>query len=66
MTIMITHMCSSVYKKKSACGFSYFIMLVDGVEDDQSGVAGDLELRLTDGGAVVDEYHHVLRLRPHR
>lgn len=41
-------------------------MFVDGVKDDESGVTGDLELCLTDGGAVVDKHHHMLRLRPHR
>lgn len=49
----------------AGCGFSHFIMLVDGVEDDESGIASNLELCLADRGAMVDEHHHVFRLRPH-
>lgn len=39
---------------------SYFIMLVDGVENDEGGVAGDLELGIRNRGTVVYDNYDVL------
>lgn len=38
------------------------VVLIDGVEDDQCGVAGDLELGVGDGRSVVHQHHDVFGL----